>query len=326
MRNIFPLLSGNEKLKALLGVHIAEGKLSHAYIFEGDDGSGKMTCALSAAASLACEKRNDALSPLPCGKCTSCRKIFGLFSPDVHIVSPKEKKSIGVDAIRDITSSLYISPNENDYCVYIIDDAHLMTAQAQNALLKSLEEPPPFAIFFLLCIDSKALLDTIRSRSPVIRMDRFSKERIAKFLLERSEGRALFEKDRASFDEAVMLAGTSPGRALELISEGKDTAKKSENRKCADLLVRALVSQKSAGILDAAAEFPKGRENALEVLRLCEFALRDILVKKCTSDAQMMFLASAARLKEIFSAVEKAVYDLSANANEALVLSLLSLI
>lgn len=94
-------------------------------------------------------------------------------------------------------SSLYISPNENDYCVYIIDDAHLMTAQAQNALLKSLEEPPPFAIFFLLCIDSKALLDTIRSRSPVIRMDRFSKERIAKFLLERSEGRALFEKDRA---------------------------------------------------------------------------------------------------------------------------------
>lgn len=135
MRNIFPLLSGNEKLKALLGAHIAEGKLSHAYIFEGDDGSGKMTCALSAAASLACEKRNDALSPLPCGKCTSCRKIFGLFSPDVHIVSPKEKKSIGVDAIRDITSSLYISPNENDYCVYIIDDAHLMTAQAQNALL-----------------------------------------------------------------------------------------------------------------------------------------------------------------------------------------------
>ena len=144
MRNIFPLLSGNEKLKALLGAHIAEGKLSHAYIFEGDDGSGKMTCALSAAASLACEKRNDALSPLPCGKCASCRKIFGLFSPDVHIVSPKEKKSIGVDAIRDITSSLYISPNENDYCVYIIDDAHLMTAQAQNALLKSLEEPPPF--------------------------------------------------------------------------------------------------------------------------------------------------------------------------------------
>ena len=134
MRNIFPLLSGNEKLKALLGAHIAEGKLSHAYIFEGDDGSGKMTCALSAAASLACEKRNDALSPLPCGKCASCRKIFGLFSPDVHIVSPKEKKSIGVDAIRDITSSLYISPNENDYCVYIIDDAHLMTAQAQNAL------------------------------------------------------------------------------------------------------------------------------------------------------------------------------------------------
>ena len=88
-----------------------------------------------------------------------------------------------------------------------------------------------------------------------------------------------------------MYKRQSPGRALELISEGKDTAKKSEKRKCADLLVRALVSQKSAGILDAAAEFPKGRENALEALRLCEFALRDILVKKCTSDAQMMFFS-----------------------------------
>ena len=86
MRNIFPLLSGNKKLKALLGAHIAEGKLSHAYIFEGDDGSGKMTCALSAAASLACEKRNDALSPLPAAR-------YSVFSRRMSILYLRRRKN-----------------------------------------------------------------------------------------------------------------------------------------------------------------------------------------------------------------------------------------
>lgn len=337
MKKIFPALFGNEKLKESLGREFLRGRQSHAYILEGADGTGKMTCALSAAASLSCEKRGNQTAPLPCGECLSCRKIFRGISPDVCVISAGDKKSIGVDSVREIKSNLYVVPNDCDFRVYIIEDAHLMTAQAQNALLISLEEPPPFVVFFLLTRDSQALLETIRSRSPIIRMEKLSPERIKEFLASREETKGL--RDRAKIREIAVMSSPSAGRALELAvrTSGTKSAKdpQEEKRNHAAALCDALIDGERARVLDCVRAFPKGRENVREILLLCGDALRDVMVAKCAPGAGMIFYANAddaaaiarrttaARANELFSALDKYADLLGRNASEAIVTTLL---
>ncbi|MBR3423385.1 MAG: DNA polymerase III subunit delta, partial [Clostridia bacterium] len=139
MREIFKQLFGNERLKAALGESIANGTASHAYIIDGPKGTGKHTVATLAAAALSCENRSDVRFPLPCGVCPVCVRILKGISADVITVSKEDKASIGVGRIRSIREDLYVTPNDSDKKIYIIEDADLMTPQAQNALLIFLE-------------------------------------------------------------------------------------------------------------------------------------------------------------------------------------------
>ncbi len=340
MKEIFPRLFGNEKLKNTLGCEILNGKQSHAYIIEGAGKSGKMTAALSAAAALSCENRNADGVPLPCGECNSCRKVFKGISPDVFVISAGERKSVGVESIRELKSSLYEVPNDGDYKVYIIDDAQLMTTQAQNALLISLEEPPPFAVFFLLTQDAQALLETVRSRSPIIRMEKLTPERIGEFLAGRPE-----LKDnplRAEMiKEICMMSAPSAGRALELVSlaSSKSAAKDGEEkRKHAAAFCTALICGSHADILDAVRAFPKGRDNVRDILLLCGDALRDVMTARCAPGAGTLFFTSAddaaalarkttaARLSSLFSAIDEYAELLRRNANETVVTTLLCML
>lgn len=338
-RRVFPKLYGNEKLKKTLYDHITSRKMSHAYILEGTDGSGRMTASLSFAAALSCERKNDVGYPLPCGECASCRKIFGNISPDLKIIDTGDKKTIGVDSVREINRNISVTPNDGDYCVYVIKDAQLMTVQAQNSLLKSLEEPPPFVIFFLLCDDCRSLLETIRSRSPVFRTERLSAERMRSFILSTAEGEKLQKKDPQKVEEIIMLSGSSPGKALELLSTSKESTKKSRNmRGSAESLVSALISRRSVDITDAVRSVPRGRDNCTELLTLCRNALCDILTVKSGADADMVFYTDAevprgisgnvsyARLDFLFSRIGELISELSQNANEDLVTSVLSVL
>lgn len=338
MKRIFPSLFGNEKLKETFGAEFLSGRQSHAYILEGADGTGKMTAALSAAAALSCEKRDDPSAPLPCGECLSCRKIFGGISPDVCVISAGDRKSIGVESVRELKANLYVVPNDCDYRVYIIDDAHIMTAQAQNALLISLEEPPPFVVFFLLTNDSQALLETIRSRSPVIRMEKLTPERIGEFLAGRPEAKKLLQNE-TKIREICVMSSPSAGRALELVSRaaGAKSAKdtQEEKRSHAAALCAALIRGDRAAILDTVRAFPKGRENVREILLLCGDALRDVMVMKCAPESGTVFYANAedaavlsrkttaARANSLFSAIDKYADLLGRNASEAIITTLL---
>lgn len=161
---------GNEKNLKFLKESAESGHLSHAYIISGPEGSGKKTFARNAAAALLCENKKDGTGFAPCGYCASCKRALSENHPDIIRVTHEKKNTLSVDEVRDeIVRDIDIRPYYGAYKIYIIEDAHLMLPQAQNALLKTIEEPPAYAVIFLLSDNADAFLDTIKSRS--IRLD-----------------------------------------------------------------------------------------------------------------------------------------------------------
>ena len=161
----FSDIVGHRRPGDLLRRAIAVGSLPQSLIFAGPDGIGKRLMAGAVAQALNCLEPVDASGPPrrdACGTCRSCRKIERRVHPDVRIVEPDEKDSIKIDAIRDFTSGLMFRPAEGRYRVVVIDRADLMEPAAQNALLKTLEEPPAQNVFVLVTSRPAELFETIR--------------------------------------------------------------------------------------------------------------------------------------------------------------------
>lgn len=151
---------------------IIAGKSSHAYLIEGEKDIGKFTFALDLACTFFCLEKDK-----PCRKCAPCRKVFEFNHPDVHIFEP-DRNIFRVDQVREIISTLYESPYEGGKKVYIIKEFHKANPAAQNALLKTLEEPPEPVCFLLLTENAHAALPTVRSRCKHIRLMPQEKEKI----------------------------------------------------------------------------------------------------------------------------------------------------
>ncbi len=221
MGNCFDKIYGNQKQKAFLMPDAADKRLAHAYIIEGETGSGRHTLAKTVIAALACE--DNVPENRPCGVCESCRKIFSDICPDViYCTLPSDRKTIGVESIRDIRDTLLITPNDLDIKAYIVENADAMTVQAQNAFLKMLEEPPEGVYFFIICESASSLLPTVRSRASVIRMQKFTQGEISEYILSVSESaKKLQASDKERFDSLVLDSNGSIGRALKLFSQRK---------------------------------------------------------------------------------------------------------
>ncbi|MBQ9117228.1 MAG: hypothetical protein IJY04_09410 [Clostridia bacterium] len=195
IESIFGSLYGNEALKAFLSASLKSGKLSHAYIIEGSKGSGKFTLATMISAALVPQFSEKILS----GGCV-----------DVNIYSlPEEKKSIGIATVRELKYRAQIQPQELPYQIFIVRDAHTMTVEAQNSLLKVLEEPPSGVYFFLLCENASLLLPTVRSRAPSLKMQSFSEDELGNILIARDKKAA--ELSRRSPEEFSLLLRASGG-------------------------------------------------------------------------------------------------------------------
>ena len=329
---IRPDLIGNERVLARVERMLETDRLPHALILEGPEGSGRRTLARYIAQAAACTGEHR-----PCGACAACR--LGEHNPDITELSV-DKTVIPVDAVRQLRSDAYIKATRSAGRVFNLPDAQRMNPQAQNALLISLEEPPPFAVFFLLTQDAQALLETVRSRSPIIRMEKLTPERIGEFLAGRPE-----LKDNPlraeKIKEICMMSAPSAGRALELVSlaSSKSAAKDGEEkRKHAAAFCTALICGSHADILDAVRAFPKGRDNVRDILLLCGDALRDVMTSRCAPGAGTLFFTSAddaatlarkttaARLSSLFSAIDEYAELLRRNANETVVTTLLCML
>ncbi len=145
-----------------------KSRLPHAVIIECIDITEAYNVALKVAAIAFCTGSKSK----PCQKCANCVKMNSLSHPDVRIISPKgNTKSIKIDDIRFVREDAYIISNEGSFKFYIITDADYLTVQAQNAFIKILEEPPKKVIFIILCESSLSLLETIRSRSQIFKIN-----------------------------------------------------------------------------------------------------------------------------------------------------------
>lgn len=272
-RAVFPALIGNDKIKKLFSADIEKDAVPHAYIIEGAYGSGKYTAARQIAAACVCEHRHDRNYPLPCGKCVSCRRILSCSSVDVLTIErDKDKQSIGVEFSRIIKESLYIPPNDGEKKFYIVREAHLLTPQAQNALLLSLEEPPEYVMFLLLAEKRENLLETVRSRAPAIETERFDAAFIEDYLIKKRG----IAKENAVY--AAHLASGSLGRAAELSENGEE---ESVLYNTALEFTRCLLTGKrSEAIMLVKNSFPKKRADVCTVISLTRNALRDSVASK----------------------------------------------
>ena len=292
MRPILGEVLANERLRARLGDEIRAGKLSHAYILSGERGFGKHTLALHLAAAVACEHKNDAGTPLPCLSCPTCRKILAGNSPDVIYVNRGDKATLGVDPIRELRQDVYVPPNDLAVKVYIVEEAHLMTPQAQNAFLLTLEEPPAYVLFLLLCENPALMLETVRSRAPVLRLEPVPNELILQHVTSKvPEAKRMWESDRTSLEELAVAADGSIGRALELL-DPKLYKPLSDRRELARTFARLCASPKNAGeTMRFLNSLGTRRDELIEQMSTILLCLRDLLLCKQTENAPLCFFS-----------------------------------
>lgn len=212
----FKNVIGQEEAIRILTSYIKGSRLPHALIFSGPEGVGKGLVARELAKALNCEK--DAIDP--CDECSTCRRIDRLNHPDVSWVEPVGS-SIKIEQIRLLRSQISLMPYEARYKVYIINKAEAMTEEAQNAFLKTLEEPPPRSYLILISSKPQSLLPTISSRCQLLRFRGLDSERIKDALISRYD----LDSARAHF-----LAYLSGGRLGEAIGRIRDDCLAKKNR------------------------------------------------------------------------------------------------
>ena len=242
---------------------IQQKKNSHAYIFSGADGLGRHICADMTAASLVCENTNQA----PCGSCSACKMAKSHTHPDItYITAPADRKTIGVDTIREINENCYIKPFLTKNKVFIIE-GDLLTEAAQNAFLKTLEEPPQYAVFIIICSDLERLLQTIKSRSTTISFPTLSKKTIEAYIKSKYP-------DETRTDFLTRYSEGNPGKIDRIIS---DPDFEGLREKALDNL-SYLLSDRELSAYQAADFFEANKEKAEEILNLWALFLRDILL------------------------------------------------
>lgn len=269
---MYGYLTFHDKIMNTLIESVRTKNSAHAYIFEGASGLFKHSSADLLAAALTCLNSSTA----PCGTCRSCIESKAKTNPDIsHIVREKEngklRKTLGIEPIRNAIKDAQIRPFNAPKKVYIIDEGDLMTPEAQNAFLKTLEEPPEYAVFIIVVNNAASLLPTVLSRSVLIHFPPVADSVIEKYIREKYPD----ETERIKF--LVKFCGGIPGEADKIIKNENFEALRSASLNNLSLLL----SSKTADAFSIQDFINENKDDTEMILDFWISFLRDIAVLQC---------------------------------------------
>lgn len=315
---------GHKQTIEFLKNAISSDRVSHAYIFDGEDYSGKTLLAGAFAAALQCEEGKEEA----CGKCTSCIQAASGNQPDIIWWGHEKPNSIGVDDIRNLNNDIVIKPYSSRYKIYIIRGAEKMTAEAQNALLKTIEEPPEYAVIMLLTNNYESFLPTILSRCVRVQLSPVPNDLVVKFLTKK-EG-----IDEYQARICAAFAQGNVGKALKLaVSEDFNQIKDEALR-----LVKNIKKMEQFEVLFLLNDITEYKVSVNDFLDILMVWYRDVLLFKATNDANGLIFkdeltdiisqankSSYQGIERILEGLDKAKARIKANVNFDLVVELLFL-
>lgn len=321
----FKDIVGHKDIIRYMQSAVKEDKVSHAYIINGERGSGKKLLAELFATTLLCEAKGSD----PCNVCHSCRQAESGNHPDIIRVQHEKPNTISVEDIRtQVNNDILIKPYQGPYKIYIIAEADLMTPQAQNALLKTIEEPPAYAVIFLLTENGEMLLPTITSRCVMLKLRNIKDTLIKKFLMEK------MQIPDYKADVCTAFAQGNIGRAKMLANSEHFN----EIHDDAIQLLKYMDEMEQSEIVKAVKRINTYKLEINDYLDIIMIWFRDVLMYKATLDVdKVVFKNELNAIKErakhssyegierILEGLEKAKTRLKANVNFDLVMELLLL-
>ena len=304
---------------------IQMGKVSHAYIFNGEVGAGKKMLASAFAMALQCEKHGTD----PCMECDSCKRALSKNHPDIITITHEKPNSIGIEDIRiQLIDDVSIKPYTGPYKIYILNEAEKLTLQAQNALLKTIEEPPAYAVILLLTTNAEIFLPTILSRCVTLNLKAVPDEKIKKYLM------AHYQIPDYQADVCVAFAQGNVGKAIQLAASDDFN----ELKASALQLIKRLHDIDLYEMTEAVKQISEYKLKINDYFDLMMIWYRDVLYYKATKDVNGLIFkdevydikrqaeqSSYNGIEEILQALSKAQVRLNANVNFDLVIELLLL-
>ena len=320
----FADIVGNEQIKGFLERALQTGAVSHSYILNGEDGTGKMMFARAFAKALQCT--GAAAGERPCNRCHSCIQAASGNQPDIVFVQHEKPGTIGIDDIRNgLVNDIQIRPYESQYKIYIVDEAEKLSVQAQNAMLKTIEEPPSYGIILLLSSNVNAFLPTIRSRCVELTVRPVSDAQEETYL--RSHGVAeeqmtsILHFTKGNIGKAMKMAASD--QFMEMIASLRQ-------------VLRQIHGMQTEQLIQAVALLGTYQSDIKDCLDFIELWYRDVLLFKATKDVNLLvFQEEAFELKRaaercsyegielILEAIQTARRRLDANVNCELTMQLL---
>ena len=316
---------GHEEIIRHLKNAIQTEKVSHSYIFTGDPGSGKKLLAGTYAMTLQCEEGGTE----PCGHCDSCKKAIGKNHPDIIMVTHEKPNVITIDEIREqIINDVDIKPYCSPYKIYIVANAELMNPQAQNALLKTIEEPPAYAIIMLLTANEGMLLPTIKSRCVTLTMKPVPLPLIRQYLMEELQ----IPDYRADICAAFSQGNVGKAKRLALSDSFGEMLEHALH------MVKYISEMEPSDLVEDLKKINTYKMDIQDYLDLLTVWYRDVLMFKATCDANNLVFSNELNsirdkardssyegLECIIKALEKAKVRLNANVNFDMAMELLLL-
>ena len=321
----FSEIVGHEQIKEHMQAAIRDKKPFHAYLFQGEEGVGKEALARTFAAGLQCQSES---ADKPCKECVSCRQMESGNQPDVIWVT-REKASLGVDEIREqLCNTMDIKPFSSPYKIYLVPEAEKMTEAAQNALLKTIEEPPEYGIVILMTRNISALLPTIQSRCLTMEFRPLSTAVVESYVKEHCQVPDYQARASAAFAQGNL------GKAMRY-AKSEDFIERKDH---IISLLRHVEQMDLSEMLAVIKDLGTRKDEVRDYIDLMVLWYRDVLLFKATKDInQLLFQDEASyisreashrsyeKIEEILQAFEKAKVRLRANVNFDITMELMLL-